>query len=97
MAYRQRLKRLKRKQVTVRGRFVRWGVDLDGNRTMLVRDITDCNGQLLCDHAWMHYNRKRTELNDVKRGTRIQFRARVCPYHRGQLGLRKPTRFKYLG
>lgn len=83
MGSRRRLRKLRDKRVTLRGRFVRWGADYAGNRTVLLRDVTNCNGEFLCDHVWMHCSQKRHSLEGVVKGDQLQFRATVRKYHKG--------------
>ena len=95
MAARRRLKRFVNQRRTFRARFVGFSSDHLGNRTMLLRNITDLkSGQSVCDHAWLHYSVNRPRF-DVRMRDKIQFEATVRPYHRG-IGLCKGHRFKIL-
>ena len=50
--------------------------------TVLLENILDNRGKIVCDHAWLNLT-KQFEKLDLKEGDFIQFHARVKPYMKG--------------
>ena len=56
--------------------------------TVLLKDIKDANGRLICDHLWFNLTKEFGSLT-LKEGTVIGFDARVKCYYKGYQGYRE--------
>jgi len=56
--------------------------------TVLLSDIKDANGRLVCDHLWFNLTKEFDNLT-LKEGTVIAFDARVKLYYKGYQGYRE--------
>lgn len=80
--------------------------------TVLLRDVRDEQGTQVTDHLWFTVRKQLRELG-LEPGDRVEFMARVMPYHKGyrgrreddderpspgiDYGLRNPTQIKKVG
>ena len=56
-------------------------------RTVLLKDIKDENGNLLTDHLWFNYTKGFSKIN-LQQGCVVEFFARVDTYEKGYFGYR---------
>ncbi len=68
-------------------------------RTVLLKDICDAGGVIVCDHLWFNLTKAFALLN-LQPGDRVQFDARVKKYVKGYFGRRddvfdKPAEVDY--
>lgn len=54
--------------------------------TILLKDIRDVEGNVVCDHLWFNYTKGFQALFPLKNGDVIQFDARVTTYTKGYFG-----------
>lgn len=57
-------------------------------KTVLLENITDNKGEVLCDHLWFNLTKGFKLLGELKYGDKIEFEARVKPYKKGYRGHR---------
>lgn len=57
-------------------------------KTVLLQNIKDENGNLISDHLWFNYTTGFAKLR-LKEGMHIQFNARVAEYEKGYKGYRE--------
>lgn len=55
-------------------------------KTLLLVNIRDKQGNLICDHLWFHLTKGFEKLGELKKGQILKFEARVQSYtkHRGE-------------
>lgn len=92
MTMRQGLKQLNGVRRRFEGVFVRYG-EKRGWRgrtltTVLLKDICDSNGKIVCDHLWFNLTKEFGNLT-LKEGTKIAFDGRVTQYYKGYRGYRE--------
>ena len=87
---------------TFTGEFVRKGSKngwAGPEPTLLLQNIKDENGKLLCDHLWFNYTKGFEKLGELKEGLLIKFNARCREYQKGYKGYRtdvyKPIEWDY--
>lgn len=60
--------------------------------TLLFKDITDADGNIVCDHLWFNYTKgfrdMENEQGDMEEGDVVSFHARVKRYSKGYCGRR---------
>jgi len=56
--------------------------------TVLLVDIRDSNGKLICDHLWFNMTKGFEVLGTMREGDVIQFEARVKEYKKGYVNRR---------
>jgi sortase (surface protein transpeptidase) len=56
--------------------------------TVLLKDISDLNGNLLTDHLWFNYTKGFKNLGELNEGDVIQFDGRSKSYEKGYRGYR---------
>lgn len=87
-----------------RATFVRYGAKTGWKgrieRTILFRDVTDSDGNLLCDHVWVN-NTKGFDIFLFSEGCIVEFTARITPYFRKKFysfdfRLSHPTKIRLL-
>ena len=66
----------------------KWGWKGRTLTTVLLKDIKDANGRLICDHLWFNLTKEFDNLT-LKNGTRVSFDARVREYLKGYRGYRE--------
>jgi len=92
MMMRKALKQLNGERRRFVGVFVRLGTKNGWKgrtlTTVLLKDIKDANGRLVCDHLWFNLTKEFGSLV-LKEGTVISFDARVKSYYRGYRGSRE--------
>lgn len=99
---RKKLRTYEETRGTFTGTFVREG-SKNGykgpERTLLLKDIKDINGNILCDHLWFNYTKGFDKLGKLAEGEVIQFNARCKEYQKGYKGYRddvyKPLEWDY--
>lgn len=57
--------------------------------TILLKDIRDVDGNIICDHLWFNYTKGFQALFPLKPGDVIQLDARVTTYMKGYLGYKQ--------
>jgi hypothetical protein len=80
---------------------------VDTDTTVLLKDITDLKGNLICDHLWFNFTKGFESLGHINNGDHIQFDARSKEYVKGYVNhrdwvdereidykLSHPTKFK---
>lgn len=88
---REKLEEIKDVRGTFIGTFVREGTkrgykgDLP---TILLKDITDIEGNFITDHLWFNYTKGFANLGKLNEGDKIQFNARSKVYEKGYKGRR---------
>lgn len=70
---------------TFTGVFVRYGLtepERYGNRqkTVLLKYITNCKGEVVCEHVWVMCTGDFERLGNLRKGTTLKFRAKVEMY-----------------
>jgi hypothetical protein len=88
---RKELKKINDYRGTFYGEFVRKGYKKGWRGTLptiLLKNIRDENGKLMCDHLWFNYTKGFEALGELEEGAIIQFDARVRPYIKGYKGYR---------
>jgi len=100
---RKELSKLKNQRKKFIGVFERFGTkrayrgpDL---QTVLLKDIKNENGEILCDHLWFNLT-KGFGIIKLKQGDIVEFEARVKSYEKGYKGYRddiydKPIEYDY--
>ena len=99
---RTKLKNRDGERTVFRGIFVRYGKKRGWKgaeeTTILLQNIVDINGNLVCDHLWFNCTKEFANLS-LKEGDRLEFHARVKKYTKGYQGRRedvyKPTEVDY--
>ena len=81
---RKELDKLKDTRITIIGRFVRYG-NKSGYKgtllkTILLQNITDTNGKLLCDHLWFNFTKGFEAIEPLVEGDTIQLDGRSKQY-----------------
>jgi len=83
---REQLKQLEGRRARFRGTFVRYGIKNGwlGRKlpTVLLKDITDREGDVVTDHLWFSLT-KSFEALSLQPGELVEFEARACPYWKG--------------
>lgn len=59
--------------------------------TVLLRDIRNDWGKIVCDHLWFNYTKGFQRLGELKQGDIIEFQARIMPYVKGYINYREET------
>lgn len=59
--------------------------------TLILKNITDKEGNLLTDHLWFNLNKEFDKLN-LREGDRVEFSARVVEYAKGRAKKRNEKR-----
>ena len=91
---REELKNYKGNRAMFTGTFIRTGVRRSRTRkgksreTVLLRDVKDQNGKLVCDHIWFNHTDGFRKLGSLKRGDKIKFEAQSTIYIKGYQGRR---------
>jgi len=89
---RHALKQLAGKRRRFTGIFVRWGTKhgWKGREmpTVLLKDIRDALGNIVCDHLWFNLTKEFDNLT-LKEGMRVAFDARAKSYLKGYKGYRE--------
>jgi len=89
---RQELKKIEQQRALFRGVFSKYGLKSGyGGRSMetvLLVDIRDSNGKLICDHLWFNMTKGFEVLGTMREGDVIQFEARVKEYKKGYVNRR---------
>jgi hypothetical protein len=103
---REKLKEICNVRARFRGRFEKFGHRTSAGylrQMALLRDITDSNGNEMCDHIWLNLT-ERVKALDPQPGDQIEFTARVRPYTKGYYDNRRrdyrlshPTAFVKIG
>lgn len=89
---RQALKPLNGQRRRFTGTFVRHGTKSAFRGaplpTILLKDIRDATGKIVCDHLWFNLTKEFDSLV-LKEGVVLAFDARVKPYYKGYQGYRE--------
>lgn len=89
---RERLAQLEEKRITIRGTFERFGKKRGWQgrekQTVLLVNITDRAGNVLCDHLWFNLT-KAIQTLDLQPGDFVQCDVRVTQYIKGYQGDRE--------
>lgn len=88
---RRRLGKQEGVRATFRGTFERSGTKPGWRSveiTMLFTDITDADGNPVCEHLWLNYTAGFARLSPWKPGDVVEFDARVKSYVKGYMGHR---------
>ncbi len=89
---RHALKQLEGERRKFQGMFVRLGTKNGWKgrtlTTVLLKDIKDVNGNIICDHLWFNLTKEFGSLV-LKGGTVVSFDARVKSYYKGYQGYRE--------
>ncbi len=89
---RKKLKNRDGERTVFRGVFVRYGKKRGWNggeeTTLLLQNIVDLNGNLVCDHLWFNCTKEFERLS-LKEGDTLEFHARVKKYIKGYQGWRE--------
>jgi len=87
---RKALKQLNGERRRFTGTFVRMGQKPGWKgktlTTILLKEIREANGKIVCDHLWFNLTKEFGSLV-LKEGTVISFDARVKSYYRGYCGM----------
>ncbi|MFA5234070.1 MAG: hypothetical protein WC390_06675 [Sulfurimonas sp.] len=59
------------------------------DKTILLKNITDCDGKILTDHLWFNNTKGIQKLGELNAGDVIEFEARVLPYCKGYVNNRE--------
>jgi hypothetical protein len=59
--------------------------------TLILKNITDKDGNVLTDHLWFNLNKEFDKLN-LKDGDRVEFSARVVEYVKGRKNVSKKNK-----
>ena len=51
--------------------------------TILLVDVRDSDGNVVCDHLWFNLTKGFEQLGTLREGDRVQFEARVKKYRKG--------------
>ncbi len=90
---RKALKQLNGERRRFTGTFVRFGKKPGWKgrtlTTVLLKDIKDASGRLICDHLWFNLTKEFDNLTLTEGTTRIAFDARVKSYYKGYQGYRE--------
>ena len=62
---------------------------VDFDRTVLLIQIKDDNGKVVCDHLWMNYTKGFEKLGELEQGDLVFFNARVTEYTKGYVNHRE--------
>jgi hypothetical protein len=80
-------------RTTFRGTFVRSGTKRGYTgktlTTLLFKDITDADGNVVSDHLWFNYTKGFEKLSPWQPGDIVEFDARVTCYTKGYAGYRE--------
>jgi len=83
---------------TFTGTFERYGTRTNWNgfseKTVLLVDIKDLSGKKVTGHIWFHLTKGFNGLGELKKGTVIQFDARVKSYIKGYKGYREEVQWE---
>ncbi|MBN9385342.1 MAG: hypothetical protein J0H74_31585 [Chitinophagaceae bacterium] len=89
---RQELKKIDEQRELFRGGFKKYGLKSGykghSMETVLLVDIRDGNGNLICDHLWFNMTKGFEQLGALREGDMIQFEARVKKYRKGYVNQR---------
>lgn len=89
---RQALKKIDEQRELFRGVFQKYGLKSGykghSTETILLVDIRDCDGNLICDHLWFNMTKGFEQLGALRKGDVIQFEARVKKYRKGYVNQR---------
>jgi hypothetical protein len=88
---RVRLGKMYGERTVFRGTFSRFGLKSAYKgpplKTVLLINITDSSGRIVCDHLWFNFTKGFAAL-DLKEGDVVEFHARVKDYWKGYRGRR---------
>lgn len=59
------------------------------DRTLLLKDIKDKDGNILCDHLWFNFTKGFQKAGPFQKGDVIQFDGRCAEYEKGYKGWRE--------
>jgi hypothetical protein len=62
--------------------------------TLLFKEITDVDGNIVCNHLWFNYTKEFEKLFPWKTGEIAQFAARVTRYVKGYAGHKEDVAFE---
>jgi hypothetical protein len=89
---RQELKKIDLQRELFRGTFKKYGLKSGyrghSTETILLVDIRDDNGKLICDHLWFNMTKGFELLGTLREGDVIRFEARVKKYKKGYVNRR---------
>jgi hypothetical protein len=89
---RQELKKIDEQRALFRGAFSKYGLKSGyrgySTETILLVNIRDDNGNLICDHLWFNMTKGFEQLGMLKEGDIVQFEARVKKYRKGYVNRR---------
>jgi hypothetical protein len=89
---REELKKIDQQRELFRGVFRKYGLKSGYKgasvETVLLVDILDGNGNLICDHLWFNMTKGFEQLGTLREGDWIQFEARVKKYRKGYVNRR---------
>lgn len=92
----KKLNQLRRMFTATIGRFGRRNVNhLNKNIvwTILLKNITDKDGNIIADHLWINLNKEFDKLN-IREGDRIKFSAKIIEYYKKSNSLKKKKDYK---
>ncbi len=93
---REKLSRIKGSRGTFSGTFVRFGIKngfKGPERTVLLKDVKDENGQVVADHLWFNLTKGFKSLNLIE-GDEVEFDARAKEYIKGYKGRNERARLE---
>jgi hypothetical protein len=80
---------------TYRGKLERYGLKPGGTgTTVLLAQITDLDGKIICDHLWFSLGKDFAALN-ILPGDTVEFSARVDTYRKGNEKRGRPESVDY--
>jgi len=89
---RQELKKIDQQRELFRGTFKKYGLKTGykgaSTETILLVDLRDDNGNLICDHLWFNMTKGFEQLGTLREGDMVQFEARVKKYRKGYVNRR---------
>ena len=95
---RTNLQSLEEVRGTFIGEFKRFG-GKGGKRvkklTVLLVNISDGDGNAMCDHIWLNAGKQIKELGHLSVGDKIKFNGRIKKYRKGSIRRGIPVRFDY--
>lgn len=90
---RKELEKIENIRDTFSGTFERFGVKTNYHgffeKTVLLKNIKNKDGQIVTDHAWFNYLKNFKKLNNLKQGDLVFFNARIKKYKKGLYGMRE--------
>lgn len=90
---RTQLQAIEEERLTFIGVFERYGSRTawrgGDDKTVLLKDIRNTEGRILCDHSWFSFTKGFEALGGLKEGDIVQFDARVKEYEKGYVNYRQ--------